>query len=225
MSNLELTGKTRSRRRRLATLGILALALVTAFCMTLGGSAEAKKKKKAGPSVFQASVSPNSAVPDDQATGPSIPLTSTITVGKKFKGKQVADVNVTGIQTTGNSAGAANDLGFRLTAPNGTNVLLIDPGIGDVSIGPLTLDDDTPVSICNATTPPCSYTPQTLNRPFAGTANLLFLASGGTGPLSAFDGSPMRGTWTLTVWDESNVGQTSLLNSWGLKITAARPVT
>jgi hypothetical protein len=224
MSNL--TGETRSRRRRLATLGILALALVTAFGMTLGGSAEAKKKKKkAGPSVFQASVSPNAAVPDDQATGPSIPLTSTITVGKKFKGKQVADVNVTGIQTTGNATGAANDLGFRLTGPNGTNVLLIDPGIGDVSIGPLTLDDDTPVSICNATTPPCNYPPQTLNRPFAGTANLLFLASGGTGPLSAFDGSPMRGTWTLTVWDESSTAQTSVLNGWGLKITAARPVT
>jgi subtilisin-like proprotein convertase family protein len=224
MSNLEPTRETRSRRRRLATLSILALALVTAFGMTLGGSAEAKKKK-AGPTVFQASVSPNAAVPDDNASGPSTPITSTITVGKKFKGKTVGDVNVTGIQTTGNGAGAANDLGFRLTAPNGTNVLLINAGIGDVSIGPLTLDDDTPVSICNATTPPCNYPPQTLNQPFAGTANLLFLGSGGTGPLSAFDGSPMRGTWTITVWDEANVGQTSVFNSWGLKITAARPVT
>jgi hypothetical protein len=213
-------------RRRATVVGVLALALCTALAMTFGATADAKKKKKKTPSVFAASVTPNAAIPDDPANGPSTPITSTITVGKKFKGKTVGDVNVTGIQTTGSATDAADDVGLRLTAPDGTSVLLINPtGIGDVSIGPLTLDDDTPVAICDFVTPPCDFPDQTLNRPFAGTANLLFLGSGGSGPLSAFNGSPMRGTWTMTAWDEGDIGKTNVLNSWGVQITAARPVT
>jgi hypothetical protein len=211
-------------RRRLAIAGILALALCTAFAMTFGATADAKKKKKKTPSVFAASVTPNLAIPDDSATGPSAQVTSTITVGKKFKGKTVGDLNVTGITTTGSATNAADDVGLRLIAPNGAHVMLINPtGIGDVSIGPLTLDDDTPVSVCDATVPPCPDPDQTLNRPFAGTANLLGLGSGGTGPLSAFNGAPMRGAWTMVAWDEDEIGKTNVLNSWGLQITAAKP--
>jgi hypothetical protein len=218
------TARDQASRRRMAVLGILALALVTALGMTLGSSAEAKKKKK-GPTVFQASVSPNAAIPDDNPTGPSTPLTSTITVGKKFKGRQVADVNVTGLQTTGNVDGAADDLGFKLTAPNGRTVRLVTPGnLGGTSIGPLTIDDQSPVSICDSTTPTCEDPSSTLVQPFAGTANELSLGSGGTGGLKAFRLVFMKGTWTLTVWDESGSGQTSVLNAWGLQITRARPV-
>jgi hypothetical protein len=213
------------RRRKAAAVGIVALALCMAFALAFGGTADAKKKKKhKSASVFAASVTPNAAIPDEVANGPSIPITSTISVGKKFKGKTVGDVNVTGIQTTGNATDAADDVGLRLTAPDGTNVLLINPtGIGDVSIGPLTFDDDTSVSICDAITPPCDFPGQTLNRPFAGTANLLFMGSGGSGPLSAFNGSAMRGTWTMTAWDEADIGKTNVLNTWGVQITAARP--
>jgi subtilisin-like proprotein convertase family protein len=35
----------------------------------------------------------------------------------------------------------------------------------------------------------------------------------------------MQGAWTFTVWDDADVGQTSTLNSWGLQITARKPVT
>ena len=63
-----------------------------------------------------------------------------------------------------------------------------------------------------------------LIQPFAGVANTLDLGTQGTGPLSRFDGLPMRGTWTLTIWDRSAVGTTSVFNGWGLDITAARPI-
>jgi hypothetical protein len=218
------TATTRPARRA-AVLGILVLALVTALGMVLGSSAEAKKKHKKSAGVFRATVSPNSAIPDNPATGPSTPLRSTITIGKKFKGKVVADVNVTGIQTTGSGAGAANDLVMKLSGPSGRTAYLIGKGIGDVSIGPLTLDDDSPVSICDETTLVCIDPSQTLLQPFAGTANLLFLGDRASGGLKTFRGVAMRGTWTFTIFDQDNPGTTSVLNSWGLEITAAKPVT
>ena len=225
MTNRAVTSGAHVRRQRLAIVGVLALALVTAIGMTFGASADAKKKKK-GPSVYQATQSPNAAIPNNSASpAPSTPFVSTFTVGKKFKGKTVGDVNVTGITTTGSGPGAADDLGFRITAPSGRSVTLIKPGIGDQNIGPLTLDDNTPVAICDRDpSSPCQYFPQQLNRPFAGTANLEFLGTAGTGPLAAFDGLSMRGNWLLTVWDQFTTGTTSVLNSWGLKITAERPV-
>ena len=213
--------RTRHHRRGRALLGCLALAL----CATIGLAASEAGAKKKSASVFQATSAVNAAIPDDAATGPSTPVRTTITVGKKFKGKVVGDLNVTGITTTGSGAGAANDIGFRLSGPNGRSVLLINPGIGDVSIGPLTLDDDTRTSICDSATLTCADPYATLLRPFAGTANLLFLGGGGTGGLSAFDGVGIKGIWTLTVWDEASAGATSTFNSLGLKITAAKPVT
>lgn len=180
-------------------------------------------KKKA----FSGTANPNAAVPDDAATGPSTPITSTITVPKSFKGRVVGDLNVTGIRTTGSGVDAPDDLEFRLTAPNGTAIRLLAAGsVGDdfVSLGPVSFDDDTPTSICSANPPPCENPLESLNGPHAGTANLLFLGTGGTGPLSSFNGLKMNGTWTLTVWDEVDAGTTSVLNGWGLKITPAQPV-
>lgn len=214
--------------RRLLVAGVLALALCTAFSLSLGATADAKKKKKKTPTVFSATDNANLSIPDDQPTGNSIPVSRTLTVGKKFKGKVVGDVNVTGIRVTGSATDSADDVGLYLTAPDGTNVLLINPtGIGDQTIGPLTFDDDTNVAICDRTVPPgdpCPFYNESLNRPFAGTANLLFQGSGGTGPLSAFDGGPMKGTWRMTAWDEDDIGKTNVLNSWGLQITAKKPV-
>ena len=219
------------RRHRLAALGVLALALCTVLGMAFGGAAEAKKKgKKNKTSVFLQSIAPNVAVPDVlPGSVPSVPIRSTITVGKKFKGKTVGDVNVLGIQTTGNVAGAANDLRMKLSAPNGRTVFLIaggGNGIGDQSIGPLTIDADSPVSICDQANPAnCADPAQTLNRPFAGTANQQGMGTQSTGGVPTLNGVGMRGTWTFTIFDASSAAQTSILNGWGLQITAAKPVT
>ena len=209
---------------RRARTSILALSLCVAVGFTGAVADGAKKKKKKVPRNFAAAKVVNASIPDEVAVGASTPVTSTITVPKKFKGRRVADVDVTGIQTTGSGASAADDLVMKLTAPNGRTVQIWNTGLGDVSIGPLTLDDDTRTSICNSDVPDCIGPNQTLTRPFAGTANLLALGSQGSGPLSAFDGIPMRGTWTFAIWDEVTVGTTSVLNGWGLRIRAAKPV-
>jgi hypothetical protein len=212
--------------RRWALIGVLALALCAALGMTMSSAAAAKKKGKK-PKVarfFQQTTSPGAAIPDAPASGPSTPLRSTITVGKKFNGRVVGDVNVTGIQTTGSGDPAAGDLSFRIIAPNGQGVTLLVTSLDTMSAGPLTLDDDTFTEICYSN-PPCEWAPQTLNAPFAGTANLLFNGSAGTGPLAALNGVGMRGTWTFVVWDENANGLTSILNSWGLQVTAKKPVT
>jgi hypothetical protein len=219
-------------RRRTAVLGILALALCVALVTAFGGSAEAKKKKHKSASVFQGTVVVNAAVPNLPAPpGPSTPLRSTITVPKKFKGKVVGDVNILGIQTTGSGAGAANDLAMKLTAPNGRTTYVVAPnninnGIGDVSIGPLTLDADSPISICDQANPAnCTDPAQKLNRPFAGTANEQGIGTAGMGGLPTFRGVPMRGVWTFTIFDQAGVGTTNVFNGWGLQITAAKPVS
>jgi hypothetical protein len=225
MGSGERQAARRVRRRiRLAAFAALSICVAAGFA---AGDATAKKKKKhKTPTVFAASATPNLAVLDIPAVGPPTPAASTLTVGKKFKGKVVGDVNVTGITTTGSGSGAASDLAMDLIAPNGRRVLLIggNSGIGDVSIGPLTLDDDTPVSICNSPVPDCTDPQQSLAQPFAGTANLYHLGAADTGPLSALNGIPMRGTWTFRVFDEDTNG-TSTLNAWGIQITAARKVT
>ena len=206
-----------------------ACVILLALCVGAGiaaGDAGAKKKKHKAPTVFAASVAPNAAIPDaTPGAGPlETPVVSTITVGKKFKGKTVGDVNVTGISTTGNVDGAADDLNLSLSAPNGKTVVLDATSLGGQSIGPLTLDDDTTTSVCDDTTLSCGDPDATLLRPFAGTANLLGLRGGDTGPLSNFNGVPMKGTWIFRAWDSRNIGQTSTFNSWGLQITVERPV-
>ena len=113
------------KRSRIVLAGLLALSLGVTPGMTVAGADAAKKtaKKKKTPTTFAKQLSVNAAIPDDAAAGPSTPLTSTITVPKKFKGKVVGDVNVTGLQTTGSAAGAASDLNGALTSPGGRTTI------------------------------------------------------------------------------------------------------
>ncbi len=219
-------------RRRAASIGVMALALCTALALVLGGPAEAKKMKKVKTVVFAQSVSPNAAIPDGPTSGPATPVNSSITVsGKKFKGKVVGDLDVTGLRTTGSSGNAARDLRVKLIAPNGRTISVIGRSIGSTSIGPLTIDDESPVAICDSNTgtscsggTPSGDPSATLIRPFAGTANSLGLGGQGSGGIRAMNGVGMKGTWTLEVYD-NNAGLTSVLNGWGLKITSAKPIT
>jgi hypothetical protein len=216
-------GSTETRIRiRILGVALLALCLVGGLA---AGDAAAKKRKKGKVSVFAASVAPSAAIPDRPPNpGREVPAVSTITIGKKFKGKTVGDVNVTGIKTTGTGAIAARDLSMSLSSPSGKFVLLEGTALSGTSIGPLTFDDDTRQSICPSPTLTCADPDSTLVEPFAGTANMFGLAQGDTAPLSNFNGGSMKGTWTFRIWDNNNNGQTSVLNAWGLQITAERPV-
>jgi hypothetical protein len=200
---------------------VAALAVVLVLAAGLGEASAKKKGAKAKP--FQATKVLTAPIPDGVLDVRSTPLRSTIAVPKKYKGKVVGDVNVTRIQTTGSEAPAAAHLIASLIAPNGRTVVLFE-GKGDQSLGPWTLDDDTPVSICNQpAAAPCLSPNQSLQQPFAGTSNLAYNDGPSLPPLQGLNGVPMRGKWTLTISDVAP-GATSTLNRWGLKINPARPV-
>lgn len=203
--------------------GVVAAAVICSLCFVAPSPAEAAKKKaKKAPSSVAITKAVNAPVPQDVAGAQSIPVRSTIEIGKGFKGRVVGDLDVTRITTTGSGANAADDLVLKLTGPNGRTVRLTD-GRGDVSLGPWTLDDETRTSICDFPTPTCPDPDADLTLPFAGTSNLLGTSGGAGGPLSVFDGLPMRGKWTLTVYDDSGATTTNTFVSWGLKVTAAKP--
>jgi subtilisin-like proprotein convertase family protein len=212
----------RGRRRRIALAGVLGLALT--ICVTPSTAVGAKKKGKGNATVFTKQLPVNGGIPDAVANTVTVPLASTITVPKKFKGKVVKDVNVTAVQTTGTMANSAGSLTATLLSPSGRRVDLFAV-LGGQSIGPFTIDDDTLTGVCNSADPvaaPCADGTRTLYQPFAGTANTIWNFGGGfptNGPLASFDGLKMKGNWTLVIRDNSNVNGTSVLNQWGLRIT------
>ena len=223
------TGTAGSKQRRASVLALIG-ALVLALVVVLGSSVNADaKKKKSKANVFSATKTVNAPIPDAVNNQVSTPVLSTITVPKKFKGKVVGDVNVTGIQTTGNDPGAGAELIAKLTAPNGRTIPLFRLIGGPIqSIGPWTLDDDTKTSICpQSPASTCPNPNQSLYPPFAGTSNLVWNNGPALTPLAGFNGVPMRGSWTFRIEDVVPPGpaNTSVLNQWGLKITAAKPVS
>jgi hypothetical protein len=209
-----------NRRRALALVPLAVLSIV----LLMAPAATAKKGKK-NANVFSHQQTVNLAIPDRPAgmnAPPAAPLVSTIQVPKQFKGRSVADVNVTRLQTTGSTAGSAPQLVAYLTAPGGRTLELFQ-GVGVRSLGPWTLDDESPVAICNASLPTrCPDPSQSLNEPFAGISNLtqnwqgLFAVNGN---LTIFNGVSMKGTWTLRIADRANAA-TSTLNQWGIQIRA-----
>ena len=209
-----------ARRRRIALAGVLALAL--SICAAPAPAVAAKKKGKGNANVFTKQLQANAPIPDGVAATVTVPLVSTITVPKKFKGKLVRDVNVTALQTTGTAANSAAGLTATLLSPSGRRIDLFVSLPGQ-SIGPLTIDDDTPAGICTSAPPAvCGDGTRTLYRPFAGTANTIWNFAGQfptNGPLASFDGLKMKGTWSLVIRDNAAGSGDSTLNQWGLRIT------
>jgi Proprotein convertase P-domain len=209
---------TLNNHTRLAAAGILALAITIAAGMGTSPGAKTKKPKKTAVS-FASTKLVGATIPDPGLTaGPSVPVRSSITLGKKFRNRVVTDVNVM-FQSTGTLAGAASDLTFKLSAPNGRTNLLVQE-IGDVSIGPLTLDEDNRTSICDSATATCRDPDATLLQPFAGRANTLGTGPG-VRPLSNFNGVPMKGDWTITVFDSVNT-KSSTFNRWRLEVKGVK---
>jgi len=162
----------------------------------------------------------NAPIPDQApGNGPFGALTSTIDVGKAYKGTKVRDVNVT-VQTAGVSgAEPASDLSARLVAPNGaiTPILFTNlEGFGPPvpSIGPLTLDDEAPLRVVSSGPPP-NLLPNMLPPPWAGTARP-------RDSLKVMDDGRVNGSWKLIMVDNGE-GQTSNLVSWRLNVVAGRP--
>jgi hypothetical protein len=210
---------------------LAALAAALVLCMTAPSADAAKKKRKRAGGTLEVTKVVNAPIPDRGPTaagGIHGLLASTIDVGKEFKGRRIRDVNVT-VQTLGataympNSSGPASHLQGILRAPDGAHTTLFNglfPPINTVtftsppnpSIGPLTLDDESPLGLGNFD----PTNPTRLYRPWAGTARPDGKA------LAVMDNGPARGTWTLQVLDDQN-GETSNLVQWTLRVATGRP--
>jgi hypothetical protein len=206
-------------RPRSYLLVVLVVTLATA--LLVAPALAAKHKGKKGPAVLDVTQQVGALVPERApgSDGTYGLLTSTIEVGKRFKGRVIRDVNAT-VQTTGVTGNnPSNDLDAFLSAPNGATTLLfgglggLNPGEA-VSIGPLTLDDDVPTHLFDVFN---QGDPLALKPPFAGTAMP-------AQTLASLDGGPVSGTWVLRVLDTANGGnETSILNFWRLNVVAGKP--
>jgi subtilisin-like proprotein convertase family protein len=208
----------KSKRTRLALVGALALALSVTVGLTASDVASAAKKKKAGGTV-DITKQVNQGIPDGTADTNGL-LASTIQVGgKKFKGTRIRDVNVT-LQTTGTAQQSAGQLAARLTAPNGASTGLIQNDLTGQSVGPLTLDDESPFALGGQN----SFEQTQLAAPYAGSAQPDCFFIPGTCTLWPMDNGPASGTWTLRMYDTGgNPPATSVLNSWRLTVVAGKP--
>jgi hypothetical protein len=200
------------RNRRTAIAAAVLAALLAAG--TIGGAADAqKRKKRGGGGAARAAKKVNKPIPNPLTNGTSKIRDGVIAVPLKIKrAGAVGKVAVT-VQTSGLSAGAAADLDARVTAPDGTTVALF-ANLAGQSIGPLTLVPNSPRTVCSFdpadTTPPpppCTDPDATLNPPYLGRA--------GNAELNLLRGVPMRGKWTVSVYDRgtsSAPGASSILN-------------
>ena len=203
----------RSKRSRLALVGVLALAL----CATMGitaGAAEAKKKVNR---TCQAT-----AIPDAIATpGPDIwgQTVCELKLGKKFKGLQVGRVELRNISFTGTEPGAIDDTVMRLQSPQGNVEPVIRPFTGApplTAIGPYTAKQNTNITACSG--PPCGDPFATATPPYA---NVAIQDTG----FHEFIGDRVKGSWRLFLFDTDSGGGTSTLTGAKLFIKFYRPPT
>jgi hypothetical protein len=235
----------RTKRSRIALLGILALAFSVTAGLTLSDVASAQKKKKGGGGTKTISKAggpiPDSFInPAATGNGGSVDfhqglLASRITVGRKFAGAKIKDLNV---QVTASHADIS-DLEIQLIGPNGQWVMLSEnndngpPGVTTPStvFGPTTFDDqatlfindfnscpadpDEPGGACDPAAP--SGAPGEARSPYAGN----YKPEDGT---LASLGSRLMGTWVLLVFDTdafdptdpTDLVQTGSLTNWKL---------
>jgi hypothetical protein len=198
---------------RLARIGVLALILGVTAGLATGGLAQAKKKKKKSPTA-DVTVQVNQQVPVSTPGPPGRNgrLVSTTTLGGKFKGQEIKDVNAR-ITASGADVGG---LALRLSAPNGDTTCLLGcaNGLFGTQIGPLTLDDETPIILSGAN-PAFFQDPDQLFSPYAGTAEP-------EGTLSHLDGGASKGTWTLRAAN-ADPSNPVTISQWGIHVTTHRP--
>jgi hypothetical protein len=226
------------KRSRFAILGILALAFSVTAGLTLSDVAAAQKKKGGGGSkTFSKGGGP---IPDPfvnpAPTGNGGPpdfhqgvRSSKITVGRKFAGAKIKDLNVQVAATHAD----ISDLSFDLIGPNGVFITLSagnDNTVGAAPpttiFGPTIFDDqaslfinDTnscptdPDTVCTPATP--SGAPGEARPPYAGA----FKPEDGT---LASLGSRLMGSWVLLAFDTDpffgagDTPQTGSLTGWKL---------
>jgi len=205
----------KSKKSRLALVGVLALAIGVTGGLLSGGAAAAKSNSGKSKTA-KVSKTVNTVIPDrlPGATTKDGQLVVPLKVGGKFKGKVVAaDGPSVTFQTTGDSANSATDVRVYLVSPKG-RLTALNPDVGSFnggqSIGPLTLSANSSTGICG--NPPCDNPLSTLGRPFAGTAGDSYLA--------IYNGTQVQGTWKVIFLDTSNT-KSSVVNTVKIAIPTA----
>jgi len=219
----------KSRRSRLALLGVLALAISVTVGLVSGSVADAKKKGKGKSTGSVTIVAPPTVVPPSTPPPPLTPDTVTnrsvvsvpLNVGKKAKGKVVSldsvaiSFQITGspranANAPGDTPAAASEIGISLIAPNGRTVGGLNPARGDenaTTIGPVTVTPDSPFGVCsthetgtNGDTTICDVNdPNDVVRPPSYTGTV------GDSALALLGGVPARGMWTAQFRNFSHV--------------------
>jgi hypothetical protein len=211
------------KRSLLGVVGILALAITITAGLVLGGTADAKKKKKhKSGSVTVSRTTPTQLPASSNGNSPGSLTAVPLTVGKAAKGKVVGWSSLSVTTTfTGSNNMALGQIRARLVAPNGRTVQILAPpwynGNPTSVSGPLTETPDSPALVCfpQPGLAPCpggvTKDPDaTVGPPYAGTV--------GDSALAWFAGVPAKGVWTLRVLN-NGVGTTAVLNSVSITIT------
>jgi hypothetical protein len=205
----------RSKRNRLALVGVLALALSVVVGVT-ASPAVAKGKKKA---TEQATNVPIVDRVSDVAGTPNGVTDIVFNVGKKFKGLKAERADLT-LQITGTGlVNYLDDLQARLVSQQGRVVNLTIPGAAGANeaFGPTKYTPNSPTQFCNSLTTACADPDATLRPPYSGTVGNIALLS--------FYGGNVKGKWTLRIQDSDNSpGQTGVVNLAKLEVKVAKPI-
>ena len=206
----------RGIRSRLRLLCLLALALCVGVGL-MAGTAEAKKKKKKAANV-NITKQVNQVIPPAPSGSPSRTgvLESVITVGKKFKGREVRDVDVTEQYNSSGAGSFVDDIRTYLTAPNGATSELTSNLFG-TTVGPLTLNDEARLYL-STSDPATSQQSDAFYAPYVGSAQPWYI------PLNVMDAGPVKGNWTLWALNfDSNTNHIHTFVAWTLKVATQAP--
>jgi hypothetical protein len=189
---------------------VLGIAMAMAMCPV----AVAKKDDPPKTRTVRVSQTVGQTIPNSTTTADGR-LESTLRLkGRKLADRKISDVNVT-VQTIGTGGNAAGELRAILTAPSGASTWLFGGGLTGPNIGPLTLDDDTPMFIGLG----LPRSPEQLGAAYQGTAQPVCFFAFGSCSLSTLDDGRVRGAWILRMYDTTGA-QTSTLIGWSLEIKA-----
>jgi hypothetical protein len=196
----------KSKRSRLALMGVLALAISVTVGLVSGSVADAKKKSK-GAKSFTISKTTPSVIPLASASQPGVAKIAIGNVGgKKLKRKIISFDSVSVTTKWSGGSGFAQELSAQLISPRGRTAGLISPipnnffgSDTSTAVGPTTETPDSSRNACTPSTvpppPPCSDPDATLGPPYAGTI--------GNTNLQVYDGTHPQGTWFIKVFNFS----------------------
>ena len=209
----------KSKRSRIALMGVLALAISVTVGLVSGSVADAKKKKAKGAKSFTISKTTGTTIPPrSSATAPNsfvkVPIGTV--GGKKLKKKIIGFSTVTVTSTFNGDAGFANSIQATVISPVGRNATLTNPTANsnntptETVSGPTTETPNSSTLVCvpqssppfGFAQPPCSDPDATLGPPYAGT-----ISNAG---LAVFEGTKPQGTWFVKLRNTSSTTSATL---------------